>query len=600
MRLLRFIASKLRGVFILIGLVAIALVIWFVLPAVTMGGSDPFASAYARGGIIISMFAMAAIYRLRSHLTTRRRNEQLATQITKESKKEAPDEVGKREVEEFKKKFEEAMTLLKKVKTKNGARGSYLYVLPWYIFIGPPGSGKTTALLNSSLHFPLMDSVGAAVKGVGGTRNCDWWFTDEAVLLDTAGRYTTQDNQTELDKAEWKGFLGLLKKFRKRKPINGVIVAFGVDELMRMSESELITNAKAIKQRLLELQESFNIRFPVYVMLTKFDILPGFNEYFDDLGREEREQVWGMTFPLDEGDTETDVVPQFLLEFRSLQERIQGRELDRLQMESDLDRRDLIYMFPRVVGLLQDNVSTFLQEIFKPTRYEVQPMLRGVYFTSGTQDGTTLDRVVSALTSKFGLRPEMSSRKNGKGKGYFLAHLFTKVIFKESGLAGVNIKNERRLFALHTAGYAAVTLVFALFAGAWATSYFGNKTLVQEVRAAVDDAEMAIEEIDNTDKAPYAPTPALTKVREIPTGYAAREASVSLWKTFGLYQGDKLGGEAETAYHRVLYKTLLPRLLVQMETALQEYRGNPEYLYETLRVYLMFSDPKRLQKDLAH
>src|SRR5678809_1739494 len=72
--------------------------------------------------------------------------------------------------------------------------GRYLYELPWYLIIGAPGSGKTTALRHSGLKFPLADVAGEdAIRGVGGTRNCDWWFTDQAVLIDTAGRFTTQD-----------------------------------------------------------------------------------------------------------------------------------------------------------------------------------------------------------------------------------------------------------------------------------------------------------------------------------------------------------------------------------------------------------------------
>ena len=94
------------------------------------------------------------------------------------------------------------------------------------MIIGPPGCGKTTALVNSGLQFPLADQFGMkAIQGVGGTRNCDWWFTNEAVLLDTAGRYTTQDSYQEVDSAAWQGFLELLKKHRRRRPINGVLVA---------------------------------------------------------------------------------------------------------------------------------------------------------------------------------------------------------------------------------------------------------------------------------------------------------------------------------------------------------------------------------------
>ncbi|MEJ1267707.1 hypothetical protein WDV93_11565 [Pantoea ananatis] len=57
------------------------------------------------------------------------------------------------------------------------------------------------------MQFPLADKFGkAALRGIGGTRNCDWWFTNEAVLLDAAGRYTTQESQQERDAGEWHQF----------------------------------------------------------------------------------------------------------------------------------------------------------------------------------------------------------------------------------------------------------------------------------------------------------------------------------------------------------------------------------------------------------
>ena len=108
-----------------------------------------------------------------------------------------------------------------------------LYQLPWYVMIGPPGSGKTTALTRSGLHFPAGEGgEGAEIRGVGGTRNCDWFFTSEAVLIDTAGRYTTQDSHAPVDRGAWQGFLDLLKKHRPRQPINGVLVAISASDLL--------------------------------------------------------------------------------------------------------------------------------------------------------------------------------------------------------------------------------------------------------------------------------------------------------------------------------------------------------------------------------
>src|SRR6202040_444617 len=132
------------------------------------------------------------------------------------------------EATKLRERFEEAAAALTKQRRRPGHS---LYDLPWFVFIGAPGSGKTTALLNSGLKFPLEQRMGkAAVRGVGGTRNCDWWFTEEAVFLDTAGRYTTQDSDAASDSEGWKEFLTLLATHRKRRPLNGIVLTISVQD----------------------------------------------------------------------------------------------------------------------------------------------------------------------------------------------------------------------------------------------------------------------------------------------------------------------------------------------------------------------------------
>ena len=119
-----------------------------------------------------------------------RATDKLMTGVAKSAAAEPADRATRRV--QLRERFEEAVAALKQ-NQRQAAAG--LYDLPWYVFIGAPGSGKTTALVNSGLKFPLEQRIGkGALRGVGGTRNCDWWFTDEAVFLDTAGRYTTQDS----------------------------------------------------------------------------------------------------------------------------------------------------------------------------------------------------------------------------------------------------------------------------------------------------------------------------------------------------------------------------------------------------------------------
>ena len=192
-------------------------------------------------------------------------------------------------------KLTNALTMLKKASKSRG----YLYEQPWYAIIGPPGAGKTTALLNAELEFPLAAQIGrGAVAGVGGTRFCEWWFTDQAVLIDTAGRYTTQDADAAVDRAGWEAFLDVLKRTRPRQPLSGVIVAIALNDIAQATTAERSAHATTIRQRVEELGGKLGFRLPVYLVFTKADLLAGFTEFFDDLDAGGAAQVWGVDVPL--------------------------------------------------------------------------------------------------------------------------------------------------------------------------------------------------------------------------------------------------------------------------------------------------------------
>ena len=171
------------------------------------------------------------LLRLARWLRLRSAGRQLASAVVEQVKR-APEPVSAEAVK-LREQFEAAVAAL-----VGGRNRHSLYELPWYAFIGAPGSGKTTALVNSGLSFPLEQRSGRAkVRGVGGTRNCDWWFTDDAVFLDTAGRYTTQDSDPTSDTEGWKEFLALLSKFRPRRPLNGIILTISVQDLLAQGEA---------------------------------------------------------------------------------------------------------------------------------------------------------------------------------------------------------------------------------------------------------------------------------------------------------------------------------------------------------------------------
>ena len=264
------------------------------------------------------------------------------------------------------------------------------------------------------------------------------------MLIDTAGRYTTQDSHAPVDAAAWTGFLHLLKRYRSRQPLNGVIVAISLSDLSTLSDDERGQHARAVRKRLRELQDELGVRIPVYVLFTKADLIAGFMEFFDNLDREAREQVWGMTFPLDAGAAEGGAVKDFGAEFDLLLDRLNSLMLARVNAETDIQRRRLIYAFPLQVASLRPVASAFLDEIFRPSKLEARPLLRGVYFASGTQDGTPIDRLLGTMASQFGLARQSVVAFSGSGRNYFLSRLVRDVIFGEAGLVNQDPKVERR------------------------------------------------------------------------------------------------------------------------------------------------------------
>ncbi|HET8997501.1 MAG TPA: type VI secretion system membrane subunit TssM, partial [Acetobacteraceae bacterium] len=197
----------------LLAAILLSVIVWFFGPLLGLGALHPLASALGRGIAIAAIFVLWLIAVLVHELHEHKKEKELEKDVAEAASEHDPAATASaEEVALLSERMKEALHQLKRAKLGGRSR-RHLYQLPWYMFIGPPGAGKTTALVNCGLNFPLADEHGPkAIQGVGGTRNCDWWFTDQAVLIDTAGRYTTQDSNTAVDAAAWFGFLKLLKK----------------------------------------------------------------------------------------------------------------------------------------------------------------------------------------------------------------------------------------------------------------------------------------------------------------------------------------------------------------------------------------------------
>jgi len=574
-----------------LALAAFALVAWFVGDLAALGEWRPFETAGGRVALIAAAAAAWIGWELLRAARTQRENERLLAVLASGGEGDSAARAA-REVAVLRQRFEEAAAVLKTARFRgpDGER-RYVHELPWYVFIGAPGSGKTTALVNSGLKFPLKGAGGdPALAGVGGTRNCDWWFTEDAVLLDTAGRYTTQESDMQADAAAWLGFLDLIKRFRPRRPLNGALVTISVSDLMLWSEEERKRYAWHVRARVAELYERLGVRFPVYLLVTKADLLAGFMELFGELDAVARARVWGATFKhTADGFMLGSPGQRFADDFRELEARLYGELLEKLQEERDLQRRAAAYRFPQQFHGLGPLIEEFLDAAFIGVPGAPEPELRGVYFTSGTQEGSPIDRVLGTLARSFKLERAAGAVHTGGGKSFFLMRLLREVIFPESGLAGADEGLERRMQHLRLSAYGAIAALAVALGALWTWSYARNLDFISaaESRAAAAKEELAkLGPPQAGDDAQLLRT--LNALRVLPGGYRDQKRGLAAAPDFGLSQAGKIGAQSLRAYRNALRDALLPRLALSLEDEIRQSlrSGKRETLADALEAYV--------------
>ena len=583
----RFLFS--RRLWTFIGILLLCALIWLFGPLVSVGDMVPLADDLVRMIVIAVILVLWLFSLLLAQLRAARKNQLFVTELATPEKPKAALP-GEANVAEINSKFAHVLTEMKR--SKLGGK-KFLRDMPWYVIIGPPGSGKTTALRQSGLHFPV--DLSDDLKGVGGTRNCDWFFTEDAVLVDTAGRYVQQQSDPEIDSAEWLGFLDMLKKHRGKRALNGVILTLSLKELLA-GEAAVREHGREIRKRLAELRERLQIQLPVYLMLTKVDLVPGFESFFGTLPTKDREQVWGATLPTDARIDRTTIER----EVKALLANLETRLTSRMAEDVPLDQRAEVFRFPAQVERLEAPLKLLIDTVFGESRYEESPWLRGFYLTSATQEGSPIDRLVGELAGSFGLNADTPSRRPfGEKRSYFLRNMLTDLIFPEAGLGTFDAAAEERrkwLWRGSLAGASLLTLLAGLLFLFSFLRYSGG----------IDDQERLLADLSGrlaNVAARQAPTDpldlelALDGVTEVKA--AATDVTSSPLTFIGPTARSELAEAQRIAYDRSLRNILEPRMIAMLEATMWRQIRDPEYLLGALKVYYMMTGLAPYDRDFA-
>ena len=563
----------------LVALLLLCALIWLYGPLVSVGQAVPLGGELARLVVIGLVLIAWLVWLLVKQIRALRANRLFVTELAQPAP--APSAPGEENVEEINAKFAGVLDRMKR--SKLGGR-RFLREMPWYVIIGPPGTGKTTALRQSGLDFPVDPTDD--LHGVGGTRNCDWYFTDEAVLIDTAGRYVEQASDPEVDAAEWRGFLDLLRKHRGRRALNGVVVALSVQELLG-EDAELRRHGVEIRRRLAELGEALGIRLPVYLMVTKVDLIPGFEAFFGGLSMREREQVWGASLPV---EARVDGVA-ISREARTLTGALEDRLVERLSTDAPLDERAAAFRFPAQMERLTGRLRRLVETTFGESRYDEAPWLRGFYLTSATQEGSPVDRLVGEMAADLGLSaPPPPRRAHGEKRSFFLHDLLTELIFPEAGLGSFDPRAEERRLWARRGTWAGATLATAVGALVFLTSYLGFSGAIASQSERFGALHADLGQTSERQQAMADPEDLAVAVNAVSRAAAARaDAPDGPLAAIGPSAGAELARAQQIAYEKALRDVLEPRMVALLEATMWRHIRDPDYLLGALKAYRMLT-----------
>ena len=452
---------------------------------------------------------------------------------------------------------------------KSGAAA--LYELPWYMIIGNPAAGKSSAILHSGLQFPFAD--GKVVQGVGGTRNCDWFFTTDGIVLDTAGRYSVVDEH----RGEWFGFLDLLKKYRRKAPINGIIIAVSIAELGADPDVGRQL-ARSLRKRVQDVIERLEVFAPLYIVFTKADLIAGFTEFFLDTERSERERAWGATMPYKRKLPTAELLTFFDQSFDELHAGLTELSLANMAHRQRKTMPSGVFTFPLEFAATKHALRAFIATLFEENPFQFQPVFRGFYLTSALQEGMPVSASSQEVARRFDLTFVPPPVAPGlRQQGFFLLDLFRKVIFADKYLVS-NYASKTRLRLRYAVFFSATVLLGACLGG-WSWSYLGNRQLVANVEADMNKVLRLQEQRLDLQSRLEALEILQDRIEQLDAYRHQRPWSLRM----GLYQGELLERKLREEYFAGARHVMLAPVTAGLEGLLAEMNASADQLQPAAR-----------------
>jgi len=518
-----------------LGILVLSVCIWFIGPLIAVAGHIPLARPEVRFGIMLVLLLGWGINNLIHHPSTPNLNE-------------SAGHFSKASLIQLHKAHKQALKALrKKCRRKN---------LAWFVVLGSDQSGKTSLIAQA--HLSLHDAQQRPLQVLASTKNCTWWLLDNYVFL-------------EIDESiKPEAFHSLLTKLThlRHDQFRSIVLTIEHDLLSKPQNISL-----PLQQQLRAIQH-LKTAYPIHLIITKCDQIAGFNEFFTDLGYEERNSLCGIILS---DDLPSISLPQKVADkFDQLLTQLNQQVIWRLHQEHNLQKRIKIREFPLQLA----NLKTGLGKQLDHLKHNTLNQLRGIYLTSSLQQGSEHDYIVQPLRSSLPFDDNHITRQTER-QCYFIKQLFHSIIQTKNTVA----THRSAKHAIRYLRYSIALTIVALFAGLWTYSYRQNAAVINAVQSAIT-------QVNHND----GDRNLLTELNTLHTAIQQLKIAHNAWYThLGLSQSNTLLARSEALYQHMLAQQFYPRLVSLVTQQLTAAHTHANGLYAALRVYLMLKQPQRLQ-----
>jgi len=579
------------------GAALIALVYWFG-PSFGLRGQTRLIVVLS---LVVLYVALLVFFMLRKRRKKDQAAADLETSIIMEADQSvAMAEAGQKRVrEDARRELVAAIDVLKKSNLADGRGGkAALYVLPWYLVMGSGYSGKSSLISNSGLQSPGKGP--GELRGIGASANCEWWFTNHAVFLEADRRFTASAGAKAVE-GDWETYLSTLSKQRSDTPLNGVVLTVSAAELMQSSASDLEEQARLLRKRLDTMANQLKLVFPVYLMVTKMDLVQGFNDFFAGLAGVGAEQIMGATLRADQM-RKPNPEKFVAAEFDRLYQNLCRRRQMRLIQDEHAAQREGSFLFPLQFRSLGDSLLRFVQVLCEPNAYGRNPMLRGFYFVSAGGEGEASDHVLHEMSRILGL-PTPAVPATSSSRPLFMRGFFRKVLVPDRDIARPTRGAARRTLLMRRAAQVAVLAVLAaLIVNLW-FSFISNFLLIKQTTDRAMTANIA-RFVGGQERVPDSAVvlPNLNELRKQLEHLDESGSGLMQIHWMGMNRGQKLNEKARELYLQRYVEIVAKPYAAELEQwllASESRRENFTEYWRRYRVYRMLFRPTRGDPDLV-